>query len=100
MDFDFTEDQLSLRDAVARWVEKDFAFERRHALAKKGGATRAVYRELVDLGLAGLVVAGAAIASSTAPGFSGATSTPSSERSVWRRSRGWPSASASRSASV
>jgi alkylation response protein AidB-like acyl-CoA dehydrogenase len=57
MNFDFTDDQLALRDAVARWVEKDFAFERRHALAKKGGATRAVYRELVDLGLAGLVVA-------------------------------------------
>jgi alkylation response protein AidB-like acyl-CoA dehydrogenase len=56
MNFDFTDDQLALRDAVARWVEKDFAFERRHALAKKGGATRAVYRELVDLGLAGLVV--------------------------------------------
>jgi hypothetical protein len=56
MDFDFTDDQLALRDAVARWVEKDFAFERRHALAKKGGATRAVYRELVDLGLAGLVI--------------------------------------------
>jgi alkylation response protein AidB-like acyl-CoA dehydrogenase len=57
MNFDFTDDQLALRDAVARWVEKDFAFERRHALAKKGGATRAVYRELVDLGLTGLVVA-------------------------------------------
>ena len=27
MDFEFTEDQLSLRDAVARWVEKGFAFE-------------------------------------------------------------------------
>jgi alkylation response protein AidB-like acyl-CoA dehydrogenase len=57
MNFDFTDDQLALRDAVARWVEKDFAFERRHALAKKGGATRTVYRELVDLGLAGLVIA-------------------------------------------
>jgi alkylation response protein AidB-like acyl-CoA dehydrogenase len=57
MNFDFSDDQLALRDAVARWVEKDFAFERRHALAKKGGATRAVYRELVDLGLAGLVIA-------------------------------------------
>lgn len=57
MDFDFTEDQDSLRDAVGRWVEKGFNFERRHALAKAGGATRAVYGELAELGLAGLVIA-------------------------------------------
>ena len=56
MDFDFTEDQESLRDAVRRWVDKGFGFERRHALAKAGGATRAVYAELVDLGLTGLAV--------------------------------------------
>ena len=40
MDFDFTEDQISLRDAVQRWVDKGFGFERRHALARAGGATR------------------------------------------------------------
>ena len=57
MDFDFTEDQLSLRDAVARWVEKGFGFERRHALAKAGGKTRAVYAELAELGLTGLAIA-------------------------------------------
>jgi alkylation response protein AidB-like acyl-CoA dehydrogenase len=56
MDFEFTEDQLSLRDAVARWVEKGFGFDRRHALAKAGGATRAVYGELAELGLTGLAV--------------------------------------------
>jgi alkylation response protein AidB-like acyl-CoA dehydrogenase len=56
MDFEFTEDQVSLRDAVARWVEKGFGFERRHALAKAGGATRAVYAELAELGLAALAV--------------------------------------------
>ncbi|MFT3822205.1 MAG: acyl-CoA dehydrogenase family protein [Rubrivivax sp.] len=56
MDFDFTQDQLSLRDAVARWVDKGFGFERRHALAKAGGATRAVYAELAELGLTGLAV--------------------------------------------
>ncbi len=56
MDFDFTEDQESLRDAVRRWVDKGFSFERRHTLAKAGGATRAVYGELAELGLAGLVV--------------------------------------------
>ncbi len=56
MDFDFTEDQESLRDAVRRWVDKGFGFERRHGLAKAGGATRAVYGELADLGLTGLVI--------------------------------------------
>ncbi len=56
MDFDFSDDQDSLREAVHRWVEKGFTFDRRHALAKAGGATRAVYAELADLGLAGLVI--------------------------------------------
>ncbi len=56
MDFDFSDDQASLRDAVARWVEKGFSFERRHAIAKAGGATRAVYAELAELGLTGLAV--------------------------------------------
>jgi alkylation response protein AidB-like acyl-CoA dehydrogenase len=56
MDFDFSEDQESLRDAVRRWVDKGFGFERRHAIAKAGGATRAVYGELADLGLTGLAI--------------------------------------------
>ncbi len=56
MDFDFSDDQLSLRDAVARWVEKAFGFERRHALARAGGASREVYGELAGLGLTGLAV--------------------------------------------
>ena len=56
MDFDFTDDQVSLRDAVARWVEKGFSFERRHQLAKAGGHSREVYAELAELGLTGLAV--------------------------------------------
>ena len=56
MDFEVTDDQLSLRDAVARWVEKGFTFERRHAIAKKGGPTRDVYGELAELGLTGLAI--------------------------------------------
>jgi alkylation response protein AidB-like acyl-CoA dehydrogenase len=56
MDFDFTEDQESLRDAVRRWVDKGFSFERRHAIAKAGGKTRDVYRELAELGLTGLAI--------------------------------------------
>jgi len=56
MDFEFTDDQLSLRDAVARWVDKGFSFERRHGIAKQGGHTRDVYGELAGLGLTGLAV--------------------------------------------
>ena len=56
MDFEFTDDQVSLRDAVAKWVEKGFDFSRRHALAKAGGKTRDVYNELAKLGLTGLAV--------------------------------------------
>jgi hypothetical protein len=56
MDFDFTDDQVSLRDAVARWVEKGFPFERRLALARAGGRTRAIWGELAELGLPGLAV--------------------------------------------
>jgi alkylation response protein AidB-like acyl-CoA dehydrogenase len=56
MDFDFSDDQESLRDAVRRWVDKGFSFERRHGIAKAGGATRAVYAELAELGLTGLAV--------------------------------------------
>lgn len=56
MDFDFTDDQQALREAVRRWVDKGFAFERRHALAKAGGHSRAVWGELAELGLAGLAV--------------------------------------------
>jgi alkylation response protein AidB-like acyl-CoA dehydrogenase len=56
MDFEFTDEQEQLRDAVQRWVEKGFGFERRHALAKAGGKTREVIGELNDLGLSGLAV--------------------------------------------
>lgn len=56
MDFDFTDDQNALRDAVQRWVDKDFGFERRHTIAKAGGRTRDVWGELAALGLTGLAV--------------------------------------------
>jgi len=56
MDFEFSDEQEQLRDAVRRWVDKGFGFERRHALAKAGGKTREVLGEINDLGLAGLVV--------------------------------------------
>ena len=58
MDFDFSDDQESLRDAVRRWVDKGYDFERRRAIVKdEGGFSRAAYGELAELGLAGLLVA-------------------------------------------
>jgi alkylation response protein AidB-like acyl-CoA dehydrogenase len=56
MDFDFTEDQEQLRDAVRKWVVKGYDFERRKAIAQAGGFSRQAYAELADLGLTGLYV--------------------------------------------
>ncbi len=57
MDFDFSDDQEQLRDAVRRWVDKGYGFERRNAIARAGGFDRAAYSELADLGLTGLYIA-------------------------------------------
>jgi alkylation response protein AidB-like acyl-CoA dehydrogenase len=57
MDFDFSDDQEQLRDAVRRWVDRGYGFERRRAIARAGGFDRAAYRELAELGLAGLYIA-------------------------------------------
>jgi alkylation response protein AidB-like acyl-CoA dehydrogenase len=57
MDFDFSDDQEQLRDAVRRWVEKGYGFERRRAITKAGGFDRSAYGELAQLGLAGLYIA-------------------------------------------
>lgn len=56
MDFDFSDDQIALREAVARWVDRAFPFERRHAAARAGGHSREVWQELADLGLCALAV--------------------------------------------
>lgn len=56
MDFDFSDDQEQLRDAVRKWVDKGYDFERRRAIVKAGGFDRAAYNELAELGLAGLYV--------------------------------------------
>ena len=56
MDFNFTEDQQSLRDAVQRWVEKAYTFERRREIVKAGGMDRSAYNELAELGLTALIV--------------------------------------------
>jgi alkylation response protein AidB-like acyl-CoA dehydrogenase len=56
MDFNFTDDQEQLRDAVRKWVDKAYTFERRHTLAKAGGFSREAYGEIADLGLGGLYI--------------------------------------------
>lgn len=56
MDFDFSDDQEQLRDAVRKWVDKGYTFERRRAAVKTGGFSRTAYGELAELGLCGLYV--------------------------------------------
>ncbi|HQY38798.1 MAG TPA: acyl-CoA dehydrogenase family protein, partial [Giesbergeria sp.] len=56
MDFDFSDDQQSLRDAVRRWVDKGYTFERRRSIVAAGGFDRAAYGELAELGLTALTV--------------------------------------------
>ena len=56
MDFDFSDDQAQLADAVSRWVDKAYTFERRRAVTAAGGFDRAAYNELAELGLTGLTV--------------------------------------------
>ena len=60
MDFDFTDDQQQLRDAVQKWVEKGYGFERRRSIeagqAGVPGFDRAAFTELAELGLCGLYI--------------------------------------------
>ncbi|MBE7369393.1 acyl-CoA dehydrogenase family protein [Ramlibacter pallidus] len=56
MDFDFSDEQEQLRDAVRKWVDRSYGFERRQGITKAGGFDRAAYGELAELGLTGLYV--------------------------------------------
>ncbi len=56
MDFDFTDEQEQLRDAVRKWVDKGYDFERRRSIAKTGGFSREAYGQLAELGLTGLYI--------------------------------------------
>ena len=57
MDFDFSDDQDQLRDAVRKWVDKGYSFDRRRETTRDGGFSRAAYTELAELGLCGLYIA-------------------------------------------
>jgi alkylation response protein AidB-like acyl-CoA dehydrogenase len=56
MDFDFTDDQEHLRDAVRKWVDKGYTFERRRSITEAGGFSREAFGEMAELGLCGLYV--------------------------------------------
>ena len=56
MDFNFSDDQEQLRDAVRKWVDKGYDFERRRKAVEAGGFDRSVWNELAELGLAGLYI--------------------------------------------
>ncbi len=56
MDFDFSDDQEQLRDAVRKWVDKGYTFERRRAAVAAGGFDRTAWGELAELGLTALTV--------------------------------------------
>jgi hypothetical protein len=57
MNFDFSDDEQQLRDAVRKWVDRAYGFERHRAIVKAGGYDEAAWGELAELGLAGLGIA-------------------------------------------
>ena len=56
MNFDFTDDQEQLRDAVRKWVDKGYSFDRRREAVSAGGFSRTAFNEMAELGLCGLYV--------------------------------------------
>jgi alkylation response protein AidB-like acyl-CoA dehydrogenase len=56
MNFDFTDDQEQLRDAVRKWVDKGYTFDRRRSIEAAGGYSKEAFDELNELGLGGLYI--------------------------------------------
>jgi alkylation response protein AidB-like acyl-CoA dehydrogenase len=54
MNFDFSDDEQQLREAVLRWVERGYSFERRRSIQKAGGFSPEAWTEIAELGLLGL----------------------------------------------
>jgi alkylation response protein AidB-like acyl-CoA dehydrogenase len=55
MDFDLTDDQKALQDTLARFIEKDYAFDTRKAILKDPkGYSAEKWKQLADLGLLAL----------------------------------------------
>jgi alkylation response protein AidB-like acyl-CoA dehydrogenase len=57
MDFNFSEEQLQLQDAITRFVQGDYSFEHRRAvLATPEGWSRDAWKGLADLGVLAMLV--------------------------------------------
>ena len=56
MDFDFSEEQTQLRDAVRKWVDKAYSFDERRSVVAAGGFSASAYQAMAELGLCGLYV--------------------------------------------
>jgi len=55
MDFKLSDEQSQLRDTLARFVQKDYAFEKRKAILKsKDGYSREAWKQLAEMGLTAL----------------------------------------------
>ena len=54
MNFEFSDDEQQLSEAVQRFVERGYGFERRTAIAKAGGFSAEAWGEIAELGLLGL----------------------------------------------
>ena len=54
MNFEFSDDEQQLSEAVQRWVERGYGFERRTAIARAGGFSAEAWSEIAELGLLGL----------------------------------------------
>ena len=55
MDFTLTDEQQQLRDTLARFVQKDYSFEKRKAILKSpDGYSRAAWQQLAEMGLTAL----------------------------------------------
>ena len=55
MDFSFTEEQTLLQDSLKRFVQKEYAFEKRKAILNSPeGFSREIWEQLADMGVLGL----------------------------------------------
>jgi alkylation response protein AidB-like acyl-CoA dehydrogenase len=55
MNFALTDEQQQLRDSLARFVQKEYSFEKRKAILKsKEGISREAWKQLADMGLTAL----------------------------------------------
>jgi alkylation response protein AidB-like acyl-CoA dehydrogenase len=56
VDFNYTDEQTMLADAVSRWLASDYDFARRRRIAAEGESSNGAWREIADLGLCGINV--------------------------------------------